>query len=249
MIINSKSEEEILEILSNNFKNLKFVSSELRKNKEFILKIIDLMEDSYGRLFKYIPQYLNNDYDIALKLVKLDGMVLENISTKLKDNEKIVRAAINNNPFAAMFASKKLLDNKDLALIAVNKEGGAFSYFSERLRSDKDVVLPAVKNNGEALLYVFGELKKDKEIVLAAIKSNKKAVLFTPNELFSDKEVALEALRQETLAYVYFPEDLNQQIKGFSHQEAIRHLEKLLMSQQLEEELVHKTIKEKKIKL
>lgn len=249
MNISSKSEEEILEIISLDFKKLKFVNSELRNKKQFILKIIDLMEDSYGRIFRYVPKHFKNDYDIALKLVKLDGMVLEDISEKLQGNNEIVREAIINNPYAARFANEKLLDNKELALIAVNKEGSTLSYFSERLKSDREVVFYAVKNNGESLFYVCPELKKDKEIVLTAIKSNKVAVNFTPNELFFDNEIALEAIKQERLAYIFLPTDLGQYMNGFSHQEMIVHLEKLLVSQQLEEELSHKIIKEKKIKL
>lgn len=249
MNISSKSEEEVLEIVSQNFKHLKFVNSELKKNKDFVLKVIDLMEDSYGRLFSYVPKHFNNDKDIALKLVKLDGMVLEGISPKLQNDEEIVREAISNNPYAAMFANERLLDNKALALIAVKKEGDTLSYFSDKLRADKEVVFEAVKNNGEALRYASTELKKDKGIAITAINSSKNAIISVPNELFEDNEVALAALKQDSTAFIYFPKDLFKNIQSLSLEEKIKHLENLIMKQQLEDELSIQDIKQKKLKI
>lgn len=249
MDLNHKNEEEVLKIVAENFKNLKFVNSDLRKNKDFIIKVIDLMQDSYSRIFSYIPKYFNNDKDIALKLVRLNGMILEDISMQLRGDKEVVYEAVSNFPYAASFASEKLLDDKDLALIVARRNGDAISYFSERLRTDKEIIFEAVKTNGKALLYASLELKEDKDIVLAAIKNTKEAIRSVPEKLFGNKEIALTALKQDPTAFVFFPKDLLIEMKKLSKDEKIKYLETLMLQEQLQEDLVVQDIKQKKIKI
>ncbi len=249
MDISDKTEEEHLKIISKNFKNIKFVPNNLRKDKNFILKVIENMNDSYGRIFSYIPRYLNDDEDIGLALVKKSGRTLECLSERLCSNKEIVFTAVKEYAFSILHASKEFKDNKELALIAVSKEPKTLGCVSDRLKDDDDVVLLAIQKDGIALSFASKRFRSHKEFVLIALNRSKHVMQYVDDNLKSDKEIALTALKKDQLSYLYFSKQLEKELKGLDQNQRIKYLESAILKDKLNKELDSNPTKNKKIKI
>jgi hypothetical protein len=169
--------------------NLKHAPAEVTSDYEFMLVQI---EDNPSN-FKYASSELKNNKEVVLKLVNsYYGSIIEHASDELKNDCEIVLAAIKSrgdHGYSLQYASDKLKNDPEIVLEAVRKYGLALQYASDELKNDREIVLEAVKRTGSALEYASDELKNDKEIVLEAIKSNKDAIQFASENLKNDPEI------------------------------------------------------------
>ncbi|KAG2373346.1 hypothetical protein C9374_012212 [Naegleria lovaniensis] len=204
------------------------VPTVLRKNKEFMLKVVQLN----GKALSYAELPLKNDLDIVLAAVRQNGEALRCIYVDptccLRSNKDVILEAIKQNKKALQwvpmnlltdlsfmlkvvtlifpefeglkFASDDLKNDKDIALVAVKKDGNALNFVSAALKSDYDVVLAAVRQYEHALVYASNDLRNDKEIVLEAIRKYGSALCFASDELKKDREIVLEAAQEMVCA-------------------------------------------------
>ena len=143
------------------------------------------------------------------------GMALEYASESLRNNEKIVLAAVNATGQALEYASENL-KNKAVVLAAVSSHGAALEFASVDLKKDKEIVLAAVSNHGAALEFASVDLKKDKEIVLVAVKKVPDNIRFVgDNTLLDDIDIASAVLLKDPHLKNYFSESVrsNSEIK------------------------------------
>ena len=77
---------------------------------------------------------------------------LENVDFLLKNNKKVVKAAVSIRGDNLLFASDTLKSDYDIVLLAVSNNGNALQYVSEYLKSDYNIVIISVFKNGEAFL-------------------------------------------------------------------------------------------------
>lgn len=130
---------------------------QFRKDQIFIMR--GLVRDH--TLFDSLK--LKDDKKFYLKLVKINGMLLEKIPDKFKNDEDILLAAIHNSPFAITLIpeTKK---NRDFYLLAV-KQDGLILQFLEDFKDDYEIVSEAIKENIEAYKYASKNLKQDERIL------------------------------------------------------------------------------------
>ncbi|CAK8985930.1 unnamed protein product [Durusdinium trenchii] len=175
-----------------------------------------------------------------LKKVQQRGLQLEEASEHLRNNKKIVRAAVEEDGRALQFASKELRSDKQVVQAAVKQNGWALQFASEKLRGDKEVVQIAVDKNGRALQFASKELRSDKQVVQIAVQEDGRALQFASEELGRDKEVvqaAVQAAVEQNVSSLEFaPEELNSDregapAKGKQHGLSLRSLQ--LTSQEL----------------
>ena len=172
-------------------------------------EIFEALEEEGSELLWGAPSELLADRKFMLKAVKKCGLSLEYASDELKNDEKIVLAAIQGGDewgtryaFAFEYASEELRSNKEFVLKAVKvSEGLALDSASEELKNDKDVVLMAVSHGEEpsqfdpitALQFASTTMRADKDVVLAAVKRNGWCLADASEELKADKEVVMAA--------------------------------------------------------
>ena len=121
----------------------------------------------------------------------------------MKNNKKIVLAAVQNWPWALKHASEALKADREVVMAAVKKDGTTLEYASNDLKKDEEIVLAAVKSVGGALKFASEEFKKDKKIVLEAVKNAGRALIFVSEALRKDPEVVLEAMKKNLAASKY----------------------------------------------
>jgi hypothetical protein len=117
---------------------LKYVSDKLKNDKQ------STEENDLSCMFN--PLFLESDRKtvIAAAIVNVDE--LEYASNRLKNNNKIVKMAVNSNGSGLKYAAKKFNNNRKIIMTAVTTNGDALKYASNRLRADRDIVLKAVQN-------------------------------------------------------------------------------------------------------
>ena len=129
--------------------------------------------------------------------VRDNPLALEFVTGDLRNDRRILEAAVLENPHALRFAPEHLRADKKLVIKAFEYglahgpiRAGALQYVSADLRADRDVVLAALESakkwgpkDGGALQYASADLRADHDVVLAALESDKDALQFASPEL------------------------------------------------------------------
>ena len=157
----------------------------------------------------YIWSPASAEVQVAIELVRQNGLALGYVSEELKRDREVVIEAVRQNSFALQFASLELKGDREVVIEAVRQNrrrrhscrlfGLALRFASEELKCDREVVMEAVRQHGEALQFASLELKRDREVVIEAVRQNGWALRFACEELKRDREVAIEADRQKAL--------------------------------------------------
>ena len=197
----------VLRAIEENHRAFFDASAALQEDKRFTLKYIQKTKESIAKkcmlstlvicvdyllcdrcMIKSVMATINCEYDFALQDVQNDGLILEFVSDKYRNNAEIVSKAVVQNGLALQYASEQLRKKKEIVLEAVKQNGHALQYASEELRRDRDVVSAAVNQNGLALRYASEELKDNQEVVLAAVKQNELALQYASYELQNNRK-------------------------------------------------------------
>jgi hypothetical protein len=121
----------------------------------------------HHRLIKY-----RNNYLIVLKAVNAYGYELQYASQRLKNDFRIVKEAVLNDPCSIQFASTTLRDNYELGLIAVQENGLALTYLSKCLQDNANIVSSAVKSRPEVLQSLSEPWRSNLDVLHIALSTN-----------------------------------------------------------------------------
>ena len=152
-------ENELVNIKNDYIAKMKELKFQALKKKTLILIEND---KCYSRNTQELPKELQNDFDIALAIVKKDSQQLQ-------------------------WHIKQWNNNKEIVLIAVNEYGANLQFASKELQNDKEVVLTAIKTKQPmscwvALKFASEELRNDREVVLAVLERQLYWQVFHPTE-------------------------------------------------------------------
>lgn len=254
---NDEMKENFLSSLRTDIKNMKsfrILSTELKKDPDFIIEILKTLHQNQAYVGQYedlvsdVIKELTINKEVALKLVNYHGYLICKLPEKFKEDEEVVIAAIHSYPFSIIYTSKEIKDNKKIALEAVKARGDNLESISKRLCEDEEVVLAAVKKDGRSINFA-PKLWSNKKVMLEAVKTNHYALQYLGQNLIGDKEIALEAYKCDKFAYDYFPKELKQEIIDNNVEDIISYLKSITLVKELENEMSsHGDIK-KKIKI
>lgn len=104
----------------------------------------------------YIDLYLFN-YETGLKAVMEDGNNLKYLNKNLRNDWRIVRAAVLQNGLALQWAILPI-ENDDILLAAVTQNGWALQWANDRQRNDNAIVSAAMKATPWALQYASNRI-------------------------------------------------------------------------------------------
>lgn len=153
---------------------IKEASEELRSNKEFMRKAIELTE---GEAFCGATDELKNDKEFVLFAVRHGSpphqcdpdIVLRYASEEMRADKDVVLAAVRKNGWSLYYASEELKADKDVVLVATINNSWSLTYASPTLRENKDFIIELVKRAGDyALRYVDEALQNDADVLEAA---------------------------------------------------------------------------------
>ena len=124
------------------------------------------------------------DEDVAYAAVYQHWRHVQSFSHELQDDFHLVSIAVQKSGNALLFASDRLKDNEKLVRLAVQGDGfTALKHASDRLKDNEGIVRLAVKNDGLALMLVSDRLKDNEDIVRLAVQKSFNAINYASNRV------------------------------------------------------------------
>jgi hypothetical protein len=187
----------ILTAITNNSKVIDYIAPMFQEDRE----IVSLAAQSYPGAYAYYlslapPDFLNNRSNV-LQIVSKYPMTIQKLSEDLKNDKKIVSAAIRKNAAAAEH-SPALQTDRDFAFEMVAINGNVIHYL-EQFRNDEGFALECVKRNGLNLQFFQDSIRNNKHIVLEAFKQNGDSIFFASDALKRDKEIGELIIHQNMI--------------------------------------------------
>lgn len=195
----------LLQYIPNNFKNDKAI---------VLTAIINYSNFKSGQLgnespLKYASESLRNDMKVVLAAIQKDGRAISYVSDNFKKNVDLVFESIKKGAGLSYFTYLPFdLQTRENLLLTLKNGGGYIDFIPIDLRSDKEILMFAIKYYAKNLSQASAELKNDKEIVLAAVKSFGELLEFVSDELRNDPEIVLAAVSQNGAALKFASEEL-----------------------------------------
>jgi len=195
---------------------LKYVSEDLRSDKDVVLAAL---ESGGSQAWPYISPELKNERSVILKLVAQDGGQLKYLSNQWRADRDVVLGAIQSAGFALQFAAEALRNDRTIALLAVSKTACAIQHIGSQLLADRTFWMAVLEQNGEALKYGSDEIKNDKELVSLAVQQNGCSLRYASDPLREDIDVVAKAVDQHPYALNYAAETVRRKSSTPRHEE------------------------------
>lgn len=196
---------------------------------------LTLLVPVFGNLILFIHDMIVRTMDnkeLMLEKVSRFGDDLRRVSHRLKNDIDVVKAAVEESPFALWHVGETLQQNSSIVMIAIDsaklkislEDADTFapeSKTSLRMkaeeiaramhpihRSNREIMLELVKMNGLMLEYASDDLKSDEELIYTAFEENLEALKFVENSF--QIEVALDYMNTNIESFYDLPQTLKE---------------------------------------
>jgi hypothetical protein len=188
------------------------LSNKLRSDKQFMLEIAQLIS---GFQFKDFPdKTFWNDKAFALEVLKIDGLLLEYVSTNLKGDRDIVFLALSTNPYSVLYADPKFYKDRDYMGLAIEKKSSSvMDMLREPLISDVNFLIESLSKikkselggqtniARDVLKSVPLTLRRNKQLVISCLELNGWSIESVPDEIKYDKDILVAAFKSGSAVY------------------------------------------------
>ena len=154
------------------------------------------------RILNHISEYILNNREFALEMVKINGRAIKYLDS-LKNDKDIIQEASKTYKDALQYAHSNLLDNKEYMLEILKYNGCALQYVSEKLLNDWDICLTAVKQEKDVVFLMPNKFSEDRKFVLEVVKSEGYKLFLFDSKFQNDREIVLEAVKNDSYGDVF----------------------------------------------
>ncbi|EFC36164.1 predicted protein [Naegleria gruberi] len=204
--------EFVTKYLKTNGSQLKYVSKELRNNKEIVMVAVS----NYVDAIQFASDEIKDD-DIFMKdILQIHPLTIRFCSERVKGTH-VTKEALKAKPFRMKelpslsieeFIPRSVIDDKEYALSMIDNTCSTYHSLSDNLKNDRDICLRAVKNR-LSISQIPPIYADDKEIALTAVRLSSYEYLSISERLKRDRDVALIALKNSTQSIVHkVPEEI-----------------------------------------
>lgn len=200
----------------------------LLTDSDLLLKLVGKFKDFYSTMH----DMFKDDRKFAFAAVRANGLMLEHVTKRWKNDPDLAYEAVKNNPEAIKFVPNSVAyNNKELALLVAERKKLLEEYFStsltnsaefiveinlkiknpripEHLVDNKDVLISGIKSNTHLLRNIPEDLKDDRELVLASISEDPTSLQYFSSKIKSDKVIVLKAVSSNGYALEYAADTL-----------------------------------------
>ena len=187
--------------------------------KRQILSTLFFVEET--KQFKNIKKELQRDEKFLINILEENGKVFHYLDEDLRDNKKLVLAALKDTPVLKGFGahdiwekiSERLRNDRDVVYQAVMNNGKITWYASNEMISDRKFILRCAKGHSDISRgFILEELSEeygdDREIVLECVKGNGFMLKHATERLRLDKEIGLTAVKDHGHGFEYINNEL-----------------------------------------
>lgn len=189
-------------VLSQNGTLFKELPHNLRNRKELFLLALK-NSDNLVDLLQYVDEPLRDNRECALKSVRSFPLSYKYVSTRLKNDEDIINAAlgIEKYPGGVIFLLREKFKEK------LDKESDSYGFYSKQNRDDEAPkwVDYYQKTEGAMLEFVSDELRSDSGFMLPLIKENPFLYRFALGHIREDDKLIEKVLKVQPFCIKYVP--------------------------------------------
>ena len=184
-----------------------------------ILSTLFFVEET--KQFKNIKKELQRDEKFLIKILEENGKVFNYLDEDLRDNKKLVLAALKPTLYLKGFGahaiwekiSERLRNDRDVVYEAAMNNGKITWYASDEMIFDRKFILRCVKGHSDVSRgFILEELSEeygdDREIVLECVKGNGFMLKHATERLRQDKEIGLTAVKNYGHGFEYINNEL-----------------------------------------
>jgi hypothetical protein len=106
-------------------KYLRYVNEDLKKDKEFVKRIVDVYsvsEEVYGKTFDFADESLKTDIEYVKEVMDVDSVIYRSLPMNIKEDDGIIRKAISERPNLLNYVPQRIRnDYKELAMESKRK--------------------------------------------------------------------------------------------------------------------------------
>jgi hypothetical protein len=151
--------------------------------------------DSTGAdAIRYIRHPANDDFDVAMEVVKQNGNYLRFMGENCRNNKEVVLTAVKKTGEALQYASARLKNDKEVVMAAVSSSRHALKFIGSNLYHDKEVVLASINHDVYSCQYMNLAFSDDKEVIMVAVSKHSGMLEYASDRLKDDEEVVLASL-------------------------------------------------------
>lgn len=158
---------------------------------------LEAMTKKRGRVLTMCSEELRDDEQLVRKALQFDGSLLRLVSARLRNDRETVRLAVAQHGPAIQYAlGEKIEFDFELARLAVEQDWRALEHVSDTLRADKDIVAAALRSSGHALAFASDYLRGNKAFCLSAVTLHGEAFAHVKDHLKNDREIVLKSVQE-----------------------------------------------------
>lgn len=168
----------------------------MRKSRVDQNKVDQNKRSEQGKIYSELDSN-DPEYEKVKRMIEQNGLDLLNYP-QYQDDERFVKLAINNHPYAVQYASLRLRGDAEFMKLPIERNGYTAQYATENLRNENrflaKLAVSGPHGDGTALEF-FPAFQDDDKIVTLAFKQNPRAIDFASARLkskFRKDEVEVE---------------------------------------------------------
>lgn len=184
-------------VISKLKQNVSFSSTifdNFRDNKEVAIHAITY---NYNNFSSLSPKF-KEDYDIWKTLLDIEPYFIKNIPNFLENDKNLALIALKKNPESYQYLSKSLLSDKDICFLAV-KHYSNFKSIPKKYQNDKIFIEQSINFNSSfstpITQFLPIEILKNRDLMLKAVELNPLNFKHIDKSLQEDKEIIFFAIQ------------------------------------------------------
>ena len=155
------------------------------------------------RVEKIRSNNIIKNYETAVKLITINGLILGYASEELQNNSELVRLAVTQSGEALRYASEELQNSPEIVRLATIQSYYALEYASTDLKNDYQFMKEMIAQNPNYISYAGSNLKNDYQFMKEIIVQNGMALQYASEELQNNSELVRLATTQSCYALEY----------------------------------------------
>ena len=165
---------------------LEFASPQFQKDRSIVLEAVAVD----GMALMYAAPSVQGDREVCWAAVREDPWSLTHCAEDIRNNDlELVLMAVRIDGNVIQLTSANMKARREVVTAAVENYGLALEEASDELKADREVVRLATTQMGCALKVAPWELRSDRELVLLAVKTCPRILSFVPSHFWTDLEV------------------------------------------------------------
>jgi len=159
--------ETINDFINCNYSILEYISDKSVVNKETLKKIL-IYDVNLLNFYSFdeIKNIVGNDKELALLMVKGNGILFKFVSKDLSEDREIILTAVSNDSIAMKYVLKHFWIDEEILLIAVKNKRKILQFFPYNFSDYKELILKVLRLDKYAIKYIPINTAETKAMIL-----------------------------------------------------------------------------------